>query len=60
MAKPELCMWPDMQAAYAGDDRRQIRDKEIRTRLAKNFIGHHHPVKWPCHVTAITVNCCAG
>jgi isobutyryl-CoA mutase len=33
-AKKLLAMWPDMQAAYAGDDYVvKIRDKEIRTRL---------------------------
>jgi isobutyryl-CoA mutase len=33
-ARKLLAMWPDMQAAYAGDDYVvKIRDKEIRTRL---------------------------
>jgi methylmalonyl-CoA mutase len=35
-AKKLLAMWPDMQAAYAGDDYVvRIRDKEIRTRLVQ-------------------------
>ncbi|MFS2219092.1 methylmalonyl-CoA mutase family protein, partial [Telluria sp. Tellsp104] len=35
-AKKLLAMWPDMQAAYAGDDYVvKIRDKEIRTRLVQ-------------------------
>jgi methylmalonyl-CoA mutase len=35
-AKKLLAMWPDMQAAYAGDDYVvKIRDKEIRTKLVQ-------------------------
>ena len=39
-AKKLLAMWPDMQAAYAGDDYVvKIRDKEIRTRLVFNTLS---------------------
>jgi len=35
-----LAMWPDMQAAYAGDDYVvKIRDKEIRTRLVAHTLS---------------------
>jgi methylmalonyl-CoA mutase len=39
-SKKLLAMWPDMQAAYAGDDYVvKIRDKEIRTRLIFNTLS---------------------
>lgn len=39
-AKKLLAMWPDMQAAYAGDDYVvKIRDKEIRTRLVQKTLS---------------------
>ncbi|SHH41008.1 fused isobutyryl-CoA mutase/GTPase IcmF [Massilia sp. CF038] len=39
-AKKLLAMWPDMQAAYAGDDYVvKIRDKEIRTRLIQHTLS---------------------
>lgn len=39
-AKKLLAMWPDMQAAYAGDDYVvKIRDKEIRTRLVSRTLS---------------------
>ncbi|HEX8785013.1 MAG TPA: fused isobutyryl-CoA mutase/GTPase IcmF [Telluria sp.] len=39
-AKKLLAMWPDMQAAYAGDDYVvKIRDKEIRTRLVQTTLS---------------------
>jgi methylmalonyl-CoA mutase len=39
-AKKLLAMWPDMQAAYAGDDYVvKIRDKEIRTKLVQNTLS---------------------
>ena len=39
-AKKLLTSWPDMQAAYAGDDYVvKIRDKEIRTRLVSNTLS---------------------
>ena len=39
-SKKLLAMWPDMQAAYAGDDYVvKIRDKEIRTRLVFNTLS---------------------
>ncbi|GAB2857375.1 methylmalonyl-CoA mutase family protein [Pseudoduganella ginsengisoli] len=39
-AKKLLAMWPDMQAAYAGDDYVvKIRDKEIRTRLVQQTLS---------------------
>ncbi|MES2151425.1 MAG: fused isobutyryl-CoA mutase/GTPase IcmF [Pseudomonadota bacterium] len=39
-AKKLLVMWPDMQAAYAGDDYVvKIRDKEIRTRLIQHTLS---------------------
>jgi len=38
--KKLLAMWPDMQAAYAGDDYVvKIRDKEIRTRLVAHTLS---------------------
>jgi methylmalonyl-CoA mutase len=39
-ARKLLAMWPDMQAAYAGDDYVvKIRDKEIRTRLVEHTLS---------------------
>lgn len=39
-AKKLLAMWPDMQAAYAGDEYVvKIRDKEIRTRLVQQTLS---------------------
>ncbi|NHZ65630.1 fused isobutyryl-CoA mutase/GTPase IcmF [Massilia genomosp. 1] len=39
-AKKLLAMWPEMQAAYAGDDYVvKIRDKEIRTRLVQHTLS---------------------
>jgi len=39
-AKKLLTMWPDLQAAYAGDDYVvKIRDKEIRTRLVQHTLS---------------------
>ncbi|WP_334190161.1 fused isobutyryl-CoA mutase/GTPase IcmF, partial [Noviherbaspirillum sp.] len=39
-ARKLLAMWPDMQAAYAGDDYVvKIRDKEIRTRLVQKTLS---------------------
>jgi methylmalonyl-CoA mutase len=39
-AKKLLQMWPDMQAAYSGDDYVvKIRDKEIRTRLVSSTLS---------------------
>jgi methylmalonyl-CoA mutase len=39
-AKKLIAMWPDMQAAYAGDDYVvKIRDKEIRTRLVQKTLS---------------------
>ncbi len=39
-SKKLLTMWPDMQAAYAGDDYVvKIRDKEIRTRLVQHTLS---------------------
>jgi methylmalonyl-CoA mutase len=39
-AKKLLTMWPDMQAAYAGDDYVvKIRDKEIRTQLVQHTLS---------------------
>ncbi|ELX11912.1 methylmalonyl-CoA mutase [Janthinobacterium sp. HH01] len=39
-AKKLLAQWPDMQAAYAGDDYVvKIRDKEIRTRLIQHTLS---------------------
>ncbi len=39
-AKKLIAMWPDMQAAYAGDDYVvKIRDKEIRTRLTQKTLS---------------------
>ena len=39
-SKKLLAMWPDMQAAYAGDDYVvKIRDKEIRTRLVSHTLS---------------------
>jgi methylmalonyl-CoA mutase len=39
-AKKLLAMWPDMQAAYAGEDYVvKIRDKEIRTRLVQKTLS---------------------
>jgi methylmalonyl-CoA mutase len=39
-AKKLLAMWPDMQAAYAGDDYVvKIRDKEIRTKLVQTTLS---------------------
>ncbi|WP_020655249.1 methylmalonyl-CoA mutase family protein, partial [Massilia niastensis] len=39
-AKKLLAMWPDMQAAYAGEDYVvKIRDKEIRTRLVQRTLS---------------------
>ncbi|MES3020322.1 MAG: fused isobutyryl-CoA mutase/GTPase IcmF, partial [Pseudomonadota bacterium] len=39
-AKKLLAMWPDMQAAYAGDDYVvKIRDKELRTRLVAHTLS---------------------
>jgi methylmalonyl-CoA mutase len=39
-AKQLIAMWPDMQAAYAGDDYVvKIRDKEIRTRLVQKSLS---------------------
>ncbi|MFB9244886.1 cobalamin-dependent protein [Massilia antarctica] len=39
-AKKLLAMWPEMQAAYAGDDYVvKIRDKEIRTRLIAHTLS---------------------
>ncbi len=39
-SKKLLAMWPDMQAAYAGDDYVvKIRDKEIRTRLIAHTLS---------------------
>ncbi len=39
-AKKLLMMWPDMKAAYAGDDYvMKIRDKEIRTRLTQKTLS---------------------
>jgi methylmalonyl-CoA mutase len=39
-AKQLLAMWPDMQAAYAGDDYVvRIRDKEIRTNLVQKTLS---------------------
>ena len=39
-AKKLLAMWPDMQAAYAGDDYVvKIRDKEIRTTLVQKTLS---------------------
>jgi methylmalonyl-CoA mutase len=39
-AKKLLAMWPDMQAAYAGDDYVvKIRDKEIRTKLVQHTLS---------------------
>jgi methylmalonyl-CoA mutase len=39
-AKKLLAMWPDMQAAYAGDDYVvKIRDKEIRTKLVQKTLS---------------------
>ena len=39
-AKKLLAMWPDMQAAYAGDDYVvKIRDKEIRTQLVQHTLS---------------------
>ena len=39
-ARKLLAMWPDMQAAYAGDDYVvKIRDKEIRTRLVSESLS---------------------
>jgi isobutyryl-CoA mutase len=39
-ARKLLAMWPDMQAAYAGDDYVvRIRDKEIRTRLVQQTLS---------------------
>ncbi|MYM95738.1 fused isobutyryl-CoA mutase/GTPase IcmF [Duganella vulcania] len=39
-AKKLLAQWPDMQAAYAGDDYVvKIRDKEIRTRLVQHTLS---------------------
>ncbi|MYM33142.1 methylmalonyl-CoA mutase [Duganella sp. FT94W] len=39
-AKKLLAQWPDMQAAYAGDDYVvNIRDKEIRTRLVQHTLS---------------------
>ncbi|NHZ97256.1 fused isobutyryl-CoA mutase/GTPase IcmF [Massilia sp. CCM 8734] len=39
-AKKLLAMWPEMQAAYAGDDYVvKIRDKEIRTRLISHTLS---------------------
>ncbi|HEY0843769.1 MAG TPA: fused isobutyryl-CoA mutase/GTPase IcmF [Noviherbaspirillum sp.] len=39
-AKKLLAMWPDMKAAYAGDDYVvKIRDKEIRTRLVQKTLS---------------------
>ena len=39
-AKKLIAMWPDMKAAYAGDDYVvKIRDKEIRTRLVQKTLS---------------------
>jgi isobutyryl-CoA mutase len=39
-AKKLLAMWPDMQAAYAGDEYVvKIRDKELRTRLTQKTLS---------------------
>jgi methylmalonyl-CoA mutase len=39
-AKKLLAMWPDMQAAYSGDDYVvKIRDKEIRTKLVQKTLS---------------------
>ncbi|WLI89202.1 methylmalonyl-CoA mutase family protein [Massilia sp. R2A-15] len=39
-ARKLLAMWPDMQAAYAGDDYVvKIRDKEIRTKLVQKTLS---------------------
>ena len=39
-AKKLIAMWPDMQAAYAGDEYVvKIRDKEIRTRLTQKTLS---------------------
>jgi len=39
-ARKLLAMWPDMQAAYAGDDYVvKIRDKEIRTKLVQTTLS---------------------
>ncbi|MCC6070667.1 fused isobutyryl-CoA mutase/GTPase IcmF [Massilia sp. GCM10020059] len=39
-AKKLLAMWPDMQAAYSGDDYVvKIRDKEIRTQLVQHTLS---------------------
>jgi methylmalonyl-CoA mutase len=39
-ARKLLAMWPDMQAAYAGDDYVvKIRDKEIRTKLVQHTLS---------------------
>ncbi|MES2103825.1 MAG: fused isobutyryl-CoA mutase/GTPase IcmF [Pseudomonadota bacterium] len=39
-SKKLLAMWPDMQAAYAGDEYVvKIRDKEIRTRLTQHSLS---------------------
>ncbi|MCG2585799.1 fused isobutyryl-CoA mutase/GTPase IcmF [Massilia sp. TS11] len=39
-ARKLLAMWPDMQAAYSGDDYVvKIRDKEIRTRLVQQTLS---------------------
>ncbi|XYJ10774.1 fused isobutyryl-CoA mutase/GTPase IcmF [Telluria sp. B2] len=39
-AKKLLAMWPDMQAAYAGDDYVvKIRDKEVRTKLVQKTLS---------------------
>ena len=60
-SKKLISMWPDMQAAYAGDDYVvKIRDKEIRTRLVQHslsgtkirkvalprFVDHGEVLRW--------------
>jgi methylmalonyl-CoA mutase len=59
-AKKLLAQWPDMQAAYAGDEYVvKIRDKEIRTRLCTHAVRHAIR-KCRCRASRTTAKSCAG
>jgi methylmalonyl-CoA mutase len=60
-ARKLLAMWPDMQAAYAGDDYVvKIRDKEIRTQLVQKTLSGTTIRKVACRSTKTTARSCAS
>ncbi len=60
-ARALLAQWPDMQAAYAGDEYVvKIRDKEIRTALTTKSSRAPRSAKWPCRSTKTTAKSSSG